>query len=181
MNEDDDIMAKTDRVEACVARKGPISARDVWQAVDELSNYTQACAILNSLRKQQRVELVGQDAYGRNLYATPGTAALAVAEPEPPAEPPRKRGRKEPDQAQITHWKEPVHQVAPPAEPPIPLEVAKPDDPDMDSWLSVNDRGQLQIGAMWLSVEDTRALLRFLSRAETGGLISRWESRRELE
>lgn len=181
MNEDDDIMAKTDLVEACVQRKGPISARDVWESVDELVDYTQACAILNSLRKQGRVELVGKDAYDRNLYKTPGATAPAATEPEPPVDTRRKRGRKEADEAQVTHYKEPVHQVAPPPEPPAPLEVGQRDDSSMDSWLSVNDRGQLQIGAMWLSVEDTRALLRFLSRAETGGLISRWESRRELE
>jgi guanylate kinase len=71
IEDDDNIMAKTDLVEDCVRRRGPISARDVWQGVDELHDYTQACAILNSLRKQGRVLLVGEDSQGRNLYGTP--------------------------------------------------------------------------------------------------------------
>jgi hypothetical protein len=150
MNEDDDnIMAKTDLVEDCVRRRGPISARDVWQGVDELPDYTHACAILNSLRKQGRVLLVGQDAQGRNVYCTPPSAGVTDA---PPAEEQPKPRRKKADVAQLTHSE--------PEPPPTHEPQATSDDEHMH--LAITSDGELTVGPVVLSREHVVQLARFL-------------------
>lgn len=156
MNEDDDnIMAKTDLVEDCVRRRGPISARDVWQGVDELLDYTQACAILNSLRKQGRVLLVGEDSQGRNLYGTPPAEGVAEA---PPAEEPPKPRRKKADVAQVTH-SEPVPPAAPAPEPAPESQLHADDD---HVHLAITNDGELTVGPVVLTRTQTEQLARFL-------------------
>jgi hypothetical protein len=149
IEDDDNIMAKTDLVEDCVRRRGPISARDVWQGVDELLDYTQACAILNSLRKQGRVLLVGEDSQGRNLYGTP--PAEGVAEALPAEEPPKLR-RKKADVAKLTHSE--------PDSTPAPEPQATSDDEHMH--LAITSDGELTVGPIALTREQAVQLARFL-------------------
>ena len=155
-------MSKSDAVEAIVRERGPLCAKDVYEACDILNNYTDACGVLNSLRKRNRVEVIGKDERGRMLYAVPG-ADVAVAAAPPPAR--RVKAAASPaaaDVPQITHYKTPAHQVAPPPDG----ELVQAHDPNLAAWISINERGQLQIGGMPLSREQTHQLGQFLRATE---------------
>lgn len=153
-------MSKPDAVEAIVRERGPLCAKDVYDACDILNNYTDACGVLNSLRKQDRVEVVGKDDRGRMLYAVPG-ADVAVAAAPTPARRAKAAAAPAADVPQITHYKTPAHQVAPPDG-----ELVQAHDPNLVGWISINERGQLQIGGMPLSREQTHQLGQFLRATE---------------
>lgn len=153
-------MSKPDAVEAIVRERGPLCAKDVYEACDILTSYTDACGVLNTLRKRNRVEVVGKDARDRMLYAVPG-ADVAVAAAAPPAR--RAKAAAAPAAADVpqTHCKNPAHQVAPPGG-----ELMQAHDPNLAAWISINERGQLQIGGMPLSREQTHQLGQFLRATE---------------
>lgn len=153
-------MSKPDAVEAIVRERGPLCAKDVYEACDILNNYTDACGVLNSLRKQDRVEVVGKDERGRMLYSVRG-ADVAVAAAPAPARRAKAAASPAADVPQITHYKNPPHQVAPPEG-----ELVQAHDPNLAGWISINERGQLQIGGTPLSREQTHQLGQFLRATE---------------
>jgi hypothetical protein len=169
--------SKPDIVEEIVRKSGPICAKDVYELCDELTDHTAACAVLNALRKQERVVVIGHDQRGRMLYAIPG-ADIAAPLPES-FEPPPARNRKAAaktdatttrrtapapaDAPQITHSAPPdADQLAPP--PVIVLAPAPVPDPVAleRGWLSINGNGELRIGETSLSREQTEQLGHFL-------------------
>lgn len=153
-------MSKPEAVEAIVRERGPLCAKAVYEACDILSSYTDACGVLHSLRKRNRVEVVGKDERGRMLYAVPG-ADVAVAAAPAPARRAKAAASPAADVPQITHYKNPAHQVAPPVG-----QFLQAPDPNLAGWISINERGQLQIGGMPLSREQTHQLGQFLRATE---------------